>query len=65
MAVKHRRMGRKQGDAALTDLTEDLRETLALIKEEEEFDADTDASPKNTAELERKFPALASQRRMT
>lgn len=58
MAVKHRRMGRKKGDSALATLNEDLRDTMALIKEETVFDADTDASPLTTAQVAEKFPAV-------
>ncbi|WP_212993710.1 hypothetical protein [Actinoplanes auranticolor] len=65
MAVKHRKMGRKKGDTALSTLNEDLRETLALIKEEAAFEADLEGSPRTTAEMAEKFPAVAGQQRMT
>jgi hypothetical protein len=42
MAVKHRKMGRKSGDAALAALNEELRETMALIKEEDDAPSEDD-----------------------
>lgn len=62
MAVKHRKMGRKRGDEALAALNEDLRETLAVIKKEEEFDADTATSARSVEQMAADFPALRAAR---
>lgn len=65
MAVKHRKMGRKKGDSALSALNEDLRETLALIKEEAAYEADMQETPRTTANLAKTFPALVGEKRLT
>lgn len=56
MAVKHRKMGPKRGNEALAAVHDDLKKTMAAIKEEEEFEGEANAAA-NRAELADTFPA--------
>ncbi|GLI00681.1 hypothetical protein [Phytohabitans aurantiacus] len=58
MAVNHRKISRRKGDDALAGLKGDIRKTLDVIKEEEEYAADTAPVPASRSELAERFPAV-------
>jgi hypothetical protein len=58
MPVKHRKLGRNKGDAALQALRDEMKKTLAVVQEEEQFAGQTAPGGLNTSAQADRFPAL-------
>ena len=58
----HRRIQRSKGDSARQAFRDEMRATLAAVKEEEEFAAETAPDPVATREeLAKRFPAVSGR----